>query len=143
MTNFQKMLQTFVDLPYDELLEIAKRQIPVITNAVNRLPSENKNMNAPLVLSSAIFACIGIDGRLSDRELRFFNDFLGTSYTSDELVALVATVRGDACLAILYSVSKGFTTDERAALVKLCLSFLSVDGSLERDEIAFIKSLME
>lgn len=142
MATFREILQRYVNYSYDELLNIGKSNLAALVRSVSKYleGDQEKTVIAVLMVCNI---CIGADGNISSKEVRFFNDLLGTKYSSSELSAMVKDFNTREVVEMVDDMADSMTSEEKAALLTVCTCFAAVDETINRDEIALLQKLIE
>ena len=141
MANFGDFLQRYVNSSYDELLFFANHSLADIIDEVQKI-FKNDDDTAQVLLT-VVAACIGVDGKLSSLEHKFICDILELESTYEETMGVVSSLGGEKAEEFVDKLADALPAEKKAALVTLCLSFLAVDETISRDEVAFVCKLIE
>lgn len=141
MPALKDMVKRYVSLSYNELLDLAKTNlqdlIPFLTNHFRDNDISTKFL---MILTSA---CLDVDGEITDLEISFLNNILGTDHDRDSLHELSRPLSNQQCRDVVYSVADALDSDGKAHLISLCLCILAVDETITRKETAFITKLIK
>lgn len=139
MASLNQLLQRYVNMSYDELLDLAKYSLSqFIGTVINGTGTES----ASKLLAVITAACLGADGKLSALENKFFNDLLDTDDSYAENLEFVRNLGNDEARELVDGLVDSLSDDEKAAAVSFCLCFLAVDETITRDEVAFVDRLI-
>ena len=139
MATLNELLQDYVNLSYNQLLNIANRNFEKIAPFFSRLAPDG---NCAKYLVPILGAALAVDGKLSQLEYRFMNDFLGGGLSYDDVLQLAQDNYNAAAMEYTDKVVDALSGDERTALLSLCLCIMAVDETISREEVAFIKKLI-
>ena len=139
MANLNQLLQKYVNMSYEELLDMAKFSLSQFLDVL----LENSGADgASKVCAVMTAACLGADGKLSALEHKFFNDLLNSDDSYDENLAFVQSLGTEEARELVDGMVDAMSSDHKAAAVSFCLCFLAVDETITRDEVAFINRLI-
>lgn len=141
MSTFNEMLQKYVNRSYDELLQIANLSMKDLVPALNK--KFNDNDVTAKFLTILTCACLDTDGEISNLEISFLNDLLGSNYTREGMYDIIKGLGDEKGREIVDQIADLLDADGKASLISLCLCFLSVDETITRKEIAYISKLIE
>ena len=135
--TFNEVLQGYVNLSYQELLQTAHQAAQKVIPFFNSVVEDG---NGAIFTISFIGACLASDGQLSSLEKQFVCDLFGVD---------AATVEGifkGTNAEIVHIVDQVFDTvsdqEVKVALLSFCLCFLAVDERISREEVALIQKLL-
>lgn len=141
MKSLNELLQDYVNKPYEELLAFAKISMSKLVDEMKSVFGEDESIaNAYMVITSA---CLGVDGRLTALEYRFLKDLLESDMDYETMKNGVETYCGQEAMDLTDRLADSLSSDGKSALIMYCLSFLAVDETISRDEVAFIRKLIE
>ena len=139
MANLSQLLQRYVNMSYEELLDMAKFSLSQFLDVL----LENSGADgASKVCAVMTAACLGADGKLSALEHKFFNDLLDCDDSYDDNLAFVQSLGTEEARELVDGMVDAMSSDHKAAAVSFCLCFLAVDETITRDEVAFIDRLI-
>lgn len=140
MANLNQLLQRYVNMSYEELLDMAKFSLSQFLDVL----LENSGADgASKVCAVMTAACLGADGKLSTLENKFFNDLLDCDDSYAKNLAFVQSLGTEEARELVDSMVDAMSSDHKAAAVSFCLCFLAVDETITRDEVAFINRLID
>ena len=139
MATLDEILQDYVNLPYSDLLAIANKSLGDLVNALGNNDADDE-MKAK-VLMTLTAACLDVDGKVSRLEHKFICDILEQENDYDELCDLVASL-GDSEGRDLIDELLDTCPDMKSPALAFCLCLLSIDETITREEVAFIKKLI-
>lgn len=137
MSRLNQLLQNYVNMSYDELLDMAKYSLSQFTNTLSRTG------NAAKICAVITAACLGVDGKLTSLESKFLNDILDSNDSYETNLNFVRSLSGDEACRLVDELVDALSADEKAAVVSFCLCFLAVDETITRDEVAFVYRLID
>ena len=137
MSNFDRVLQTYINMPYDERLSLAGYSLSQFVNSLGGTTDASK------ICAVITAACLGADGKLTSLESKFLNDLLDCDDSYAENLNFVQSLGGDEARRLTDDLIDSLSADEKAAAVSFCLCLLTVDESISRDEVAFVEHLIE
>ncbi len=140
MASFQEILQKYVNLDYEDLLSLAKKNFEKIMPYFNSIA---KDGNGSSVCVAFISACLAADGELSTLEIRFVNDLVGSHLTRAELFGITQELIDGGAFDLADAVYDACPAEIRNDLLSFCLCFCAVDESISTKELAFIKRLLD
>lgn len=139
MATLNELLQDYVNLSYNQLLNIANDSFAKIAPFFSKLSPDG---NCAQYLIPILGAALAVDGKLSQLEYRFMNDFLGGGMEYDDILQLAQDNYNENAMTYTDRVVDALSGDERTALLCLCLCIMAVDETISREEVAFIKRLI-
>ena len=140
MATFNEIMQDYVNLPYSDLLNIAKTSLVELMDALEKnVDKQDTRANAVLILISA---CIGVDGRFSELEYKFVCDILGQQHDYNGLKNMIAGLGNSEGRDVIDEFLDSCTEIKKPALA-FCLCFLAVDETITREEVAFLNKLLD
>jgi hypothetical protein len=140
MADLNQILQDMVNEDYDSLVNMAQQAISDLLPVFNEI-AEDGNGNSAII---ALFAtALAVDGKLSDLEYKFVCDVIGGDFTYDEVKTLVQGHYSDDMIAAVDGLVDSCPSELKSKLLVLCCTFLAVDETINRDEVAFILKLIE
>ena len=140
MASLDQLLQRYVNMSYEELLDLAKYSL---SQFINTLVEKTGAEGASKICAVMTAACMGADGKLSSLEHQFINDLLDSDDSYAENLSFVQSLGDDEARELVDGLVDSLSSDEKAAAVSFCLCFLAVDETISRDEVAFIHRLIE
>ena len=139
MSDLNQILQDMVNEDYNSLVGMAQQAICDLLPIFNEI-DENGDGKSAIV---ALFAtALAVDGKLSDLEYKFVCDVLGGDFTYDEVKALVQGHYSDDMIAAVDGLVDSCPKELKSKLLVLCCTFLAVDETINRDEVAFVVKLI-
>jgi uncharacterized tellurite resistance protein B-like protein len=136
MSKFDRLLQEYAAMSYEELLTFAKRCLGELSE---ELAAPGREDTAALSLFAA---CMGADGKLSRPEHTFISDLTDTLRGYEDTLALIRGLSPDRCRRVADSLADSLPPAKKAALISLCICFMAVDHTVSEDEAEFIRKLM-
>jgi hypothetical protein len=140
MANLNQLLQKYVNMDYDELLDLAKFSLSQFLDTVLEKTGADGASKICAVMTAA---CLGADGKLSPLENKFFNDLLGVNDSYSDNLEFVRSLGTDEARELVDGLVDAMSADDKAAAISFCLCFLAVDETISRDEVAFIDRLID
>ena len=139
MATLNQLIQKYVDMPYEKLLDLAKFSLAQFLSTVVLKAGSG---GASKVCAIMTAACLGADGVLSPLEHKFFNDLLDSDDSYEENLEFVRALGSDEARELVDNLVDSMSAEDKAAAVSFCLCFLAVDETITRDEVAFINRLI-
>jgi hypothetical protein len=139
MANLNQLLQKYVNMDYDELLDLAKFSLSQFLDTVLEKTGADGASKICAVMTAA---CLGADGKLSALENKFFNDLLGVNDSYSDNLEFVRSLGTEEARELVDGLVDSMSADDKAAAISFCLCFLAVDETITRDEVAFIDRLL-
>ena len=139
MATLNELLQDYVNLSYDDLLQIANRNFNKIAPFFARLSDDG---NPAKYIVPIVGAALAVDGKLSQLEYKFINDLLGGGLSYDAVLQLANNNYNTSSMEYTDKVVDALNGEERTALLALCLCIMAVDETISREEVSFIKRLI-
>ena len=138
MANLNELLQDYVNKSYDELLAFGKIALSNLLDPLQSIFGTQQEVAQVVVI--IISACIGVDGKISALENKFVGDLLDNPGDYSSMIAQLSCEKSRQLTDQLFD---SLTGDTKTHLLLFCLSFLAVDETISRDEVAFIKRLLD
>ena len=138
--SFNEMMQEYVNLSYEELLAFARRSLADFSGELESIVGED---NTASTLAFTTLACLGVDASLTDLECKFICELMGTDYTRSDLLSLVASINQQKAEEMADLVADRMSNTAKSAFVLFCMAFLAVDERFSREEVAFVKRLID
>lgn len=134
-----KTVQDFVNLEYDQLVQIGKE---CYENVVNQLLKTFNEEQACISIISLISSAIVADGKLTEKEIQFLTDVTGLSKEKIvENVYPLGTHQNAAKIANMICDCENNELADDAFVLAICL--LAVDETVTRTEYAYIAELLD
>lgn len=140
MASFQEILQKYVNLDYEELVTLAKKNLAKVMPYFNSIAKDRKGV---LICITFISACLAADGELSSLEIRFVNDVTNSQLTREELFNIAQKFINGGAFDLADEVYDACPAEVRNDLLSFCLCFCAVDETISANEVAFIKRLLD
>jgi hypothetical protein len=140
MANLNQLLQKYVNMDYDELLDLAKFSLSQFLDTVLEKTGADGASKICAVMTAA---CLGADGKLSALENKFFNDLLGVNDSYSDNLEFVRSLGTEEARELVDGLVDAMSSEDKAAAISFCLCFLAVDETISRDEVAFIDRLID
>ena len=140
MSSLNQLMQKYVNMSYEELLDLAKFSLSQFIDSV--IDSAGAN-GASKIIAVMTAACLGADGKLTTLENKFFNDLLDCDDSYADNLDFVQSLGTDEARRLVDGMVDRMSSEEKAAAVSFCLCFLAVDETITRDEVAFIDRLID
>lgn len=140
MATFNEFMQDYVNKSYDELLAFANLSMADLTGELVSLLGDKESATRAYMVVTA--ACLGVDGKLTTLEYTFLKDLLGLDMSYGDVKGLVEELGGSDAMELTDRLADSLSAQGKAAFLTFCLSFLAVDESISREEVAFVKQLM-
>lgn len=141
MANINELLQKYVDMDYDQHLFFANASIDTMRGSLKELFGDDANVAK--ILMVVVAACLGADNKLTSLESRFLSDLLGMPHNYQDNLNMVAAIGDDESRDMLDTLVDQLSGDAQAALLSFCLTFMAVDETISREEVSFIKRLLD
>ncbi len=137
--DLKKLLQDFVNEPYETLLGMAKSAFAELKPVFDKASADGQGSK---LLIGLMATSLAIDGHLTELEYKFVTDLFG-EFSFEEVKGLVQMHYTADMLKLMDDLVDSFSTDLKARLLTFCCCFLAVDETISRDEIAFVYRLCE
>lgn len=142
MATFQEIFQNYVNLPYDQLLSIARGEFDKLSLYFNEGFRGNTE-TACQALLLFVSTVIGADGKLTALESRFLNDLIGQEDNYESTFNVVSALSSEETRELADNLIDALPTEAKAAALTVALCFCAVDETISRDEIAYFERLMD
>ena len=140
MSFMNELLQKYVNMSYEELLELARYSL---SELLDPLVADRGRENASKTLAVVTAACLGTDGKFSSLEHRFLNDLLGCDSSYEENLRYVRDLGNDEARDLVNNWVDSLSSKQKAAAISFCTCLLAVDETITREETAFIARRMD
>ena len=136
MSNFNELMQKYVNTDYPVLVDLAKEAVVRVMPYCKMVDTQ---YNGNYMLASLILSAIGADGKLTGLESKMLSDVMGLN--ADEINKLISMY--DSRMADLVDhFADNMSVDTKADTLMLVTVFAAVDEKISKEETAFIKKLM-
>ena len=142
MNDFDQLMQGMVDEPYENLKKMAIDAIGRLSKGLNATFRNTESSTTSRTILTLIGVCLGKDGKVTDLECRFVNDILDCNYDRETMMGVANLIGNEDGEQIILQLVKVLDQDSVAALVMLAACFCAVDETINRDETAFIRKLL-
>lgn len=141
MSAFEELMQSYVNRDYKELLEIAKHSFAEIRPYLATTANEIEDASVSKLLVAIIGTCIGTDDQLTPLEISFVKDITGqdADFTSE----IASYYNDEASRDFVDALFDNCPRDIKPAFFAFCVSFLAVDERISREEVSFIRRLLD
>lgn len=134
------LLQKYVDLDYEELLTLARKDLGILYPVFTKIADDNKDLAIGMLLEF-LSTALGADNQLSELECKFMCDLL--ELEPDEVAEMVKDSSNEDSRQIVDMVFDAIDDPElKAAMMELVVCCVSIDEHINPDEIAFILRLL-
>lgn len=144
MTDFKHILQKYVDMSYEELLDTGRdafdRLLPALKVFFKGFPGKQDPTVTVIVLLLA--NALGADGQLSQKEMAYANAVLDTNHSAEVWTGLIRLHRGPDSEELLNQLLDALSTEDAADMATFLLCLLAVDETISREETALFRRLM-
>ena len=137
MANYDETMQKMVDRSYDELVGIAKRAMAELIGPCREMDPKT---DGSLMMISIILTAIGADGKLTALERRMLGDVL--DMTDEQISGFIKMYDSD-MVELVDKFADVAGIDVKAAVMILVSAIAAVDETINREENAFIRRIME
>ena len=139
MATFNELMQNYVNLPYSQLLSIARNSLLKITPVFNKIADDGNGAKYVLPI---ICCSLAVDGKFTKLEYKFITDLIG-DVDYDTVLAVVQQNYSENAQQYADNVLDACGDDLKLELLTLCLCLTAVDETISREEAAFIKRLID
>ena len=134
--DYNTLLQTFVNKPYDELVTLAKQAVVNVLPACKMVDEENNGIG---MLTAILLSAVAADGKLTRLEAQFLSEITGLDAAGiDKLTDMYSSKMVD--LTDLLADKGGNELKAHICMLIVCLA--ACDESITREENAFIRQIM-
>lgn len=137
MASFNDMLQKYVDLEYNELVDRAKAVLPDVLTACKVIDTENDGL---FLLTSVLLSAVGADKVLSATERQFLHDAI---FLDDEGIDKLAAMYDRRMIELADDFVDAMPDGIMTKITVLMLCLLACDGTITVEENAFIRKIIE
>ena len=139
MSSLNELLQKYVNMSYEELLDMAKFSL---SQFIGTIMEDGGQDGTAKVLAIMTSACFGADYKFTALENKFLNDLTDSNDSYAENLEMVRALGNDEARQFVDDLLDSLTSEEKAAAASFCLCLLAVDETVTRDEIAFFDRLL-
>ena len=136
--ELRKLLQEFVNTPYEKLLGMASVSLEKLMPIFNSFQNDGNGARAAVVFISC---CYAADGKFTDLEYKFLCDLIGN--VDKETVTGFINSCTPEIYAMVDQLIDSLDSENKAAMLTLLTCFLAVDETITAQETALIKKLIE
>ena len=137
--DFNELMQSYVNLPYEELVSKAQNDLALLAPVFDEA-SEDGNGSANLF--PIILTCLAVDGKYTVLEYKFLEDVFGRELSYDETKKMVNGFYDEDAQDALDKLIDSCSTELKAVLLDLCTCVMAVDETLDVNELKFIQKLI-
>lgn len=137
MTDFENLMQKYVNTDYDVLRDLAKEAVNHLLPACKKVDPDHDGY---YMLSSIVLSAIGGDGVLTALEKKLLAEVLGLS---DEEIQKFLQMYDPQMVELTNYFCDNMGEDTKADAIMLVTIFAAVDEKISKEETAFIKRLFE
>ena len=137
--SYSKLLQDYVNAPYDVLLAVANDSLAKIMPVFNELAKDGNG--AGLVLPF-ICTALAVDGKFTELEYKFIKDLLEVDQSYDYFKEVVQQYYSAEWINAVDGLLDSCPAELQNALLSFCLAFVAVDEKISKEENAFIAKLI-
>ncbi len=137
--ELKKLLQDFVNEPYENLLGMARSAFAELKPVFDQATPDG---NGSSLLIGLFATSLAVDGKLTELEYKFVNDLFG-NFSYEDVKSLVEMHYKAEIIDLMNGLVDSCGVELKSKLLTLCCCFLAVDETISRDEIAFIVKLCE
>ncbi len=136
MKDFDKLMQEFVNTPYNSLVELAKEALTSILPVCKEI---DKSSDGFLVLCQLVLAAVAADGELTVTEKLFLEDVCGfDSKTLD----MILRMYDKAMPAYIDKIADKADSKVKEAIVTFVAAVSSCDSNITRGEAELIAKIL-
>ena len=137
--NYNKLLQDYVNAPYDVLLAVANDSLAKVMPVFNEIAEDG---NGASIVLPFICTALAVDGKFSEREYKIIKDLLEIDQSYDYFKSVVQNYYSAEWINAVDGLIDSCPEELKTALLSFCLAFVSVDEKISKEENAFIAKLM-
>ena len=137
---YKKLLQDYVNAPYEVLLNVAKNSLAKIMPAFNEIADDG---NGAKFVLPFICTTLAVDGKFTQLEFKFVNDLLDANYGFDQFKGIVNSYYSSEWVQAVDNLIDACPSDLKESLLCFCLAFASVDEKIAKEEVSFISKLID
>lgn len=136
--NIQSKINYYLGLSYYDLENYAGENYKIAYTYISSVASD---INPNTLLIGAMFTCIAVNGKFSEKEWDFVASFIG-GYTYDEAFETINEYYCDDAEQTTRDVVNAMPGDIKEAFINLCILVMCVDGRVDSYESSFLYSLL-
>jgi len=137
--DFNELLQSYVNSNYDELVAKAQEDLALLAPIFDEASKDGKGSANLLPI---MLTCLAVDGKYSMLEFKFLEDVFGRKLSYDETKQMVGGFYSDEAQDALDKLVDSCSLELKSVILDLCLCALSVDETIDVNEVKFIKKLI-
>ncbi len=137
MSAFTEILQAYVNMNYEDLVESARYSI---ANLLPVCAEFDKKSGGRIIIIGIILSAVAADGELSATERKMLREILAIG--DDEVDALIAEYDAETA-AMVDRFADSMSAEVKANVLGTVMSIAAADECITRAETAFIKRLIE
>jgi hypothetical protein len=135
--NFADIIKDFEGKSYEELLALAMGSMTLIAKAFSKF---NDTQPGDIILPF-IFTTLGVDGELSETELKFLNDLFASDFDYEATKKYAVAHNDEEIVELVDKLIDMCDGETKAALLVFCLCFAAVDHNVSCQETAYLIKL--
>ena len=139
MADFRELMQKYVNLSFEELVEKSKDDLSTLIPIFDDITGDDSGAG---LIFPLMCTCLAVDGQFTDLEHDYLCAVLGQDISFDDAKAAVAQYCGEEAQTIADKLVDSCPDNLKAVLLDLCTCIMAVDETLCRDELAFIQRLI-
>ncbi len=139
-TNYDKLLQDFVNMDYNDLVNYASNLVSPICQGLEKISGDEDAID---FFITVIFSTMAVDGNFTELEYRFISEVFNLNRSYDSLKEQVASYYDAEWLSIANQIVDVVDEKTKTKLIAFCLCVASVDERISREENAFISMLLD
>ena len=139
-TTYDKLLQDFVNMDYNDLVNYASNLVTPICKGLEKISGDDDAID---FFITVIFSTMAVDGSFTELEYRFLSEVFNLNRSYDSLKEQVASYYDEEWLSIANQIVDVVDEKTKTNLIAFCLCVASIDERISREENAFISMLME
>ncbi len=144
-TTLHDYLQKYAHTPYEDLLILAKKNTTLLWDELEKMFEDCDSVTVSDVYLHVISACLGTDGNFSEKEYKFFCDFLGRDGSGEDyedMKNVITLIGDDAGREAADTLIDSLSDKGKAQLTMFCIAFLCADKDVTHEESGFLKKLL-
>lgn len=136
--NFSDIIKEFEGRPYEELLALSSGSLILIANAFSKIAEDGNPGDFVLPF---IFTTLGVDGELSEVELKFLSDLFSEEFNYEDTKKYILAHNDPEIVDLVDKLIDMCDAQTKAALLVFCLCFAAVDHNVSCQETAYLIKL--
>lgn len=138
--TFNELMQGYVDMSYEEIVERAKTDLGVL---MPYFAQYDKEHNGAGLVFPFMCTCLAVDGQFTEKEAKFYSDIMEREIPYEQAKEVIQMHYSDNMTDLADKFFDASDKEVKAMLLDLACCILAVDERMGTEEVAFIKKLLD